>query len=159
MMVQRALAVVEHEAERSGQHLLEADRQHAVRRAAFDRLPREPERGRSGRAIIVDVDDRDAGAADPVERRLAGGRIGIDIAGIGLLDLIITDAGIGEREADSLFGHHVPILALAGLGVRDHADAGNTGSGHNITPWPRSEERRVGKECVSTCRSRWWPYN
>src|SRR3546814_13465082 len=20
-----------------------------------------------------------------------------------------------------------------------------------------SEERRVGKECVSTCRSRWWP--
>src|SRR3546814_20779862 len=23
----------------------------------------------------------------------------------------------------------------------------------------RSEERRVGKECVSTGRSRWWPYN
>src|SRR3546814_11827145 len=23
----------------------------------------------------------------------------------------------------------------------------------------RSEERRVGKECVSTCRSRWWPDN
>src|SRR3546814_1158816 len=23
----------------------------------------------------------------------------------------------------------------------------------------RSEERRVGKECVSTCRSRWWPYH
>src|SRR3546814_15032207 len=23
----------------------------------------------------------------------------------------------------------------------------------------RSEERRVGKECVSTCRSRWWRYN
>src|SRR3546814_16169737 len=23
----------------------------------------------------------------------------------------------------------------------------------------RSEERRVGKECVSTCRYRWWPYN
>src|SRR3546814_15395299 len=21
----------------------------------------------------------------------------------------------------------------------------------------RSDERRVGKECVSTCRSRWWP--
>ena len=35
-----------------------------------------------------------------------------------------------------------------------------------ITVWPgamkslltRSEERRVGKECVSTCRSRWSPY-
>src|SRR3546814_2310172 len=24
---------------------------------------------------------------------------------------------------------------------------------------PRSEERRVGKGCVSTCRSRWWPYH
>src|SRR3546814_2579469 len=24
---------------------------------------------------------------------------------------------------------------------------------------PRSEERRVGKECVRTCRSRWSPYN
>src|SRR3546814_18082139 len=23
----------------------------------------------------------------------------------------------------------------------------------------RSEERRVGKACVSTCRSRWWPYH
>src|SRR3546814_14538029 len=26
------------------------------------------------------------------------------------------------------------------------------------TPY-RSEERRVGKECVRTCRSRWSPYN
>src|SRR3546814_6572294 len=26
-------------------------------------------------------------------------------------------------------------------------------------PAPRSEERRVGKECVSTCRSRWSPYH
>src|SRR3546814_17679540 len=23
----------------------------------------------------------------------------------------------------------------------------------------RSDERRVGKECVSTCRYRWWPYH
>src|SRR3546814_659247 len=27
------------------------------------------------------------------------------------------------------------------------------------TFWMRSEERRVGKECVSTCRSRWSPYH
>src|SRR3546814_5193810 len=26
-------------------------------------------------------------------------------------------------------------------------------------PERRSEERRVGKECVSTCRSRWSPYH
>src|SRR3546814_17559329 len=31
---------------------------------------------------------------------------------------------------------------------------------NRIQPWirQRSEERRVGKECVSTCRSRWSPY-
>src|SRR3546814_12854526 len=26
-------------------------------------------------------------------------------------------------------------------------------------PWERSEERRVGKECVRTCSSRWTPYH
>src|SRR3546814_11532281 len=33
---------------------------------------------------------------------------------------------------------------------------------HTYTVGPltrRSEERRVGKECVSTCRSRWSPYH
>src|SRR3546814_12093771 len=32
----------------------------------------------------------------------------------------------------------------------------------DASPWPsgsRSEERRVGHECVSTCRSRWSPYH
>src|SRR3546814_15532471 len=28
-----------------------------------------------------------------------------------------------------------------------------------LRPEPRSEERRVGKACVSTCRSRWSPYH
>src|SRR3546814_1367571 len=30
---------------------------------------------------------------------------------------------------------------------------------HGAEPMVRSEERRVGKECVSTCRSRWSPYH
>src|SRR3546814_1206507 len=30
---------------------------------------------------------------------------------------------------------------------------------HSIEDLRRSEERRVGKECVSTCRSRWSPYH
>src|SRR3546814_4703349 len=43
-----------------------------------------------------------------------------------------------------------------------------TRSFHSFTKWLamfcrtrywRSEERRVGKECVSTCRSRWSPYH
>src|SRR3546814_14889175 len=29
----------------------------------------------------------------------------------------------------------------------------------DFIPEDRSEERRVGKECVSTCRSRWSPYH
>src|SRR3546814_7293898 len=32
------------------------------------------------------------------------------------------------------------------------------GEASQIAPF-RSEERRVGKECVSTCRSRWSPYH
>src|SRR3546814_7421892 len=40
-----------------------------------------------------------------------------------------------------------------GLGPGLLAKAGFRGDRH------RSEERRVGKECVSTCRSRWSPYH
>src|SRR3546814_20953506 len=45
---------------------------------------------------------------------------------------------------------------------------GETVEGYEASSWygmvtqadtPRSEERRVGKECVSTCRSRWSPYH
>src|SRR3546814_13382826 len=44
----------------------------------------------------------------------------------------------------------------------------NGGTGRNtvnpmractVEPSNRSEELRVGKEGVSTCRSRWWPYH
>src|SRR3546814_1549293 len=38
-----------------------------------------------------------------------------------------------------------------------HSRAGPTG--HCPSTICRSEERRVGKECVSTCRSRWSPYH
>ena len=32
-------------------------------------------------------------------------------------------------------------------------------SGAEYDAWLRSEERRVGKECTSWCRSRWSPYH
>src|SRR3546814_15542784 len=35
----------------------------------------------------------------------------------------------------------------------------NTRNMRNLPIYERSEERRVGKECVSTCRSRWSPYH
>src|SRR3546814_19644210 len=31
--------------------------------------------------------------------------------------------------------------------------------GQSLVGSKRSEERRVGKDCVSTCRSRWWQYH
>src|SRR3546814_12640496 len=47
-------------------------------------------------------------------------------------------------------------------GDRLRAGADAQGQLQRLTgPWPlpiSSEERRVGKECVSTCRSRWSPY-
>src|SRR3546814_15411671 len=43
----------------------------------------------------------------------------------------------------------------AGGGVRMLGTGGRVVGAHQL----RSEERRVGKECVSTCRSRWSPYH
>src|SRR3546814_1553192 len=43
--------------------------------------------------------------------------------------------------------------ASAGSAAKDDAAAGDSAESN------RSEERRVGKECVSTCRSRWLPYH
>src|SRR3546814_11177025 len=45
-------------------------------------------------------------------------------------------------------------LFLRGIGNEDAA----CGLLFGFDP-ARSDERRVGKECVSTCRSRWSPYN
>src|SRR3546814_3119526 len=45
-------------------------------------------------------------------------------------------------------------------GVMGAASSGEEESfGAGLLEYPRSEERRVGKECVSTCRSRWSPYH
>src|SRR3546814_3370774 len=56
-------------------------------------------------------------------------------------------------------------VAMTGLGFASAAGIGLTAIAvlGLTTPWTlllfRSEERRVGKECVSTCRSRWSPYH
>src|SRR3546814_6656932 len=43
--------------------------------------------------------------------------------------------------------------------ARDRAKEQPSPSGYAEQNRRRSEERRVGKECVSTCRSRWSPYH
>src|SRR3546814_1602158 len=62
---------------------------------------------------------------------------------------------ISINRAIGLHPHSADLHAFAGvllevLGLRDLARSAFT---------ERSEERRVGKECVSTCRSRWSPYH
>src|SRR3546814_13413452 len=48
-----------------------------------------------------------------------------------------------------------------GVGIADGADrvAHRADDVEQLLVARRSEERRVGKECVSTCRSRWSPYH
>src|SRR3546814_19760278 len=53
----------------------------------------------------------------------------------------------------------LPVMAKLDRTQRSRAwNAGKVTAHHGIIP-PRAEERRVGKEGVSTCRSRWEPYN
>ena len=123
--IERARAVGEHRAERARAHLLEAEHQHAVGGAAGDRLARQEQRGRAGRAVVVDVDDRDAGHADLVQRLLAAGGVAVDVAGVGLLDVVVADAGVVQRLARGQGAHLVVRRAGARLGERDHAHAGD----------------------------------
>src|SRR3546814_15393140 len=56
------------------------------------------------------------------------------------------------HAADGIDGGSFTLRVICVVGVA---------TAHGLSPLPagsRSEERRVGKECVSTCRSRWSPY-
>src|SRR3546814_12060106 len=68
--------------------------------------------------------------------------------------------GDGDFDADVLRRRRLePVPELAEQIGADDAGAGDLrleAIDHAL--FPRSEERRVGKECVSTCRSRWLPY-
>src|SRR3546814_11152980 len=71
------------------------------------------------------------------------------------------DGGSVERSDP-----HPPIAARRNIEPKrarlDPDYAMRAVSGHVGKPAPvppRSEERRVGKECVSTCSSRWSPYH
>src|SRR3546814_15095697 len=64
----------------------------------------------------------------------------------------------GHTEMEPLIEIRFAVLADrkpgGGAGERLHDDIAAVEGGVD-----RSEERRVGKECVSTCRSRWSPYH
>src|SRR3546814_7572892 len=64
------------------------------------------------------------------------------------------------RGAMIAFGRSVGSKVLMlGASLYLLADAFQQSIVTTPTAWLRSEERRVGKACVSTCRSRWSPYH
>src|SRR3546814_1926470 len=63
-----------------------------------------------------------------------------------------TDALQAQVNPETGRVHTSFSLAVAQTGRLSSTDP-------NLQNIPRSEERRVGKECVSTCRSRWSPYH
>src|SRR3546814_4820080 len=82
-------------------------------------------------------------------------------------DVCSSDLRVAEAEAEAECGEFdsavLQIDAVHALEKR--AQIVDTGALPVVAPAPvqneppvgRSEERRVGKECVSTCRSRWSP--
>ena len=116
----------------AGFHLLEAQRDHAVRCAALHGLPRQKQRRGPGRAVVVDVDHRDAGHAHRVQRTLSAGGIAIHVADIGLLDALVIDACIGQGATCRLGAHVVIRFGSARLGEGHHAHAGNN---DGLTHW------------------------
>src|SRR3546814_2440869 len=66
---------------------------------------------------------------------------------------------IFQAQDQLLVRRAVPARSLLCRGIRS---AAGRQSELPVAPGvvrSRSEERRVGKECVSTCRSRWSPYH
>src|SRR5690606_17464707 len=89
------------------------------------RLPRQKERRGAAGAVVVDVDDGNAGEAQTVGCGLARGRITIDVAGVNLADVTIFNRCIGQRELSGLDGHVPIILAAARLAEGNHSHARN----------------------------------
>src|SRR3546814_11352914 len=95
-------------------------------------------------------------------------------------DVCSSDLVGAHRRGQALRRRHPPSPAgcagtarrharqLRALSARGSVDVGAYGAaararglwlGRGARRGRRSEERRVGQECVSTCRSRWWPYH
>src|SRR3546814_15149722 len=74
----------------------------------------------------------------------------LDLLAVGKAEQPLARAVLGDLgQGDVRTAHR------AGRGQALAEVLGKGGHGGEV----RSEERRVGKECVSTCRSRWSPYH
>src|SRR3546814_20639760 len=86
----------------------------------------------------------------------------------GLADAPVHREAAGDCFAKSRFERRARHIELRRLEFETQEEASNFGVGRMLVQLgdvdavrveDRSEERRVGKEGVSTCRSRWSPYN
>src|SRR3546814_20748332 len=64
-----------------------------------------------------------------------------------------------RRRVEAAGRQHALAVPEAVEGLRSLAGDRAEAEGIEVAKAERSEERRVGKECVSTCRSRWSPYH
>src|SRR3546814_12550521 len=96
------------------------------------------------------------GLANDLRQPRLGGIVAIlDQQLLAALDRVAALVGIEQLPVAFALDHEVGIHAFGGQvhpGVAEFAVLRNAEAA-------RSEERRVGKECVSTCRSRWSPYH
>src|SRR3546814_2763753 len=77
-------------------------------------------------------------------------------------EMRISDWSSDVCSSDLRIGGALNPFALASDFDSANINAGLFGNIANLrgdVHMQRSEERRVGKECVSTCRSRWSPYH
>src|SRR3546814_17190873 len=86
------------------------------------------------RASLAEADREAAGRRAVLPREVGGERIRI------LVEQEVHSALAIDRDRPALVAQH-------------------RGEAHAREVVARSEERRVGKECVSTCRARWSPYH
>src|SRR3546814_13955281 len=92
-----------------------------------------------------------------------------DVCSSDLYDIVQQQQGLGilhghddERLViivDAHFKYRGNFIGnFAGYGPEGGGASGGIDDADAAADLSRSEERRVGKECVSTCRSRWLPY-
>ncbi|MNM76238.1 hypothetical protein D3C81_880560 [compost metagenome] len=125
MLAHDGRAIIEHRTQGAGLHLLEAQGQGAFHGTALHCLASQEQRGGAGGAVVVDVDHRHTAHADFVECRLAAGGITVHVTDIGLLDQVVVQAGVLQRQTGG-FSAHLDVRATgARLEKRDHANPGN----------------------------------
>src|SRR3546814_21021991 len=84
---------------------------------------------------------------------IAGGPMRAVFESLGVADVVTKSVGTSNP-------YNMIRATFEALGEQTSPKSVAQRRGKQVSdPIKRSEERRVGKECVSTCRSRWSPYH